>query len=130
LDAEDKNIKIDPILSIIGAYIHKPLLIILKMVSASSVEKLVKYEDKFPKTVILQVKDSLRSFPVRQLFAFSQMRKFIMQHIEVTPNGEEDHEIKFQTDSSGVQQDTLNIEHMDVDLADLEILIKLLEENE
>ena len=57
------------------------------------------------------------------------MRKFIMDHLEVTKDEREYIAINFYTDSSGMQQNTFNVENMEIDLADLEILTSLLEDN-
>ena len=62
----DKENKIDPILNIIGAMLPKPLLKVLRSLSdVEKINKIIAYEKKFPETIILQVKDDVRSFPIR-----------------------------------------------------------------
>lgn len=93
----NKTIKPDPILSLLGALVPKVLTKVIRALGDKDDEmkKLFEYQDKFPKTAIFQVGSVVRSFPIRQLWAFSKLRKFLMQHIEVEEEGEDDHRIEF-----------------------------------
>lgn len=66
---------------------------------------------------------------MKKLFVFCQMRRFIIEKLEIEKNGDE-RTVQFATDSSGGQQNTFSIDHMKVDLEDLELLLSILDDNE
>lgn len=77
----------------------------------------------------MRVDNERGDFPTRQLFAFNQMRKVIIKQLEITNKTKDEFVIKLKSDSSGKQQSIFDIDHLDVDLDDLKILLSLLDEN-